>query len=100
MPWDVAQTTLDVFLDRAGLREYLKSLRENYTLFAPQNIAWDAAFYKENLDCTTDFYVTSACTSKEDLMTATNLRELLMNHGVFQPSCLTTKQNMPDVPAW
>lgn len=86
MAWGIVQTTLDALLNHAGLGDYLKSFRDNYTLFAPQNAAWDAAFYKESLDCTTDYYVTSTCDSMEDLLTATNLKDILLNHGVSHQS--------------
>lgn len=84
----VVQTTLDTLLDRAGLRDYLRSLRDNYTLFAPQNTAWDAAFYTESLDCTADYYVTAACDSQDDLQSATNLKEILLNHGMYELACM------------
>ncbi|BDA44986.1 Glutamyl-tRNA(Gln) amidotransferase subunit A [Coccomyxa sp. Obi] len=75
-------TTLDILLDHAGLRDNLRSSRDNYTLFAPHDAAWDAAFYKESLDCTADFYVTSPCSSIQDMLSATNLRQILLNHVV------------------
>ena len=78
---NVAQTTLDVLLDHAGLRDYLRSSRDNYTLFAPHDAAWTAALFKESLDCTSDFYVTSPCSSIQDVLSATNLRQILLSHG-------------------
>lgn len=78
------QTILDALLSRAGMRSALQSTGEsNYTLFAPNDIAWAAALYTDSLDCTTDYYVTAPCDSMQDVMTSTNLKHIVSSHGAY-----------------
>ena len=78
---DAVQTILDALLDSAGLKEFLRSSDGNYTILAPQNSAWSQALSQETMDCTTDFYITSECDNFQDLLTATNLRDILLSHS-------------------
>ncbi|CAK0784217.1 hypothetical protein CVIRNUC_007421 [Coccomyxa viridis] len=75
-------TILDALLDSAGLKEFLRSSDGNYTILAPQNSAWSQALSLETLDCTTDYYITSECDDFQDLLTATNLKDILLSHIV------------------
>jgi hypothetical protein len=85
------QTTLDALLTTAGLRDVLQMSTNNYTLFAPTNVAWTAAMYAGSVDCTSDYYITAACESTQDLLTATNLKDILLSHGGHErpPTCVS-----------
>ena len=80
---DAVQTILDALLDSAGLKEFLRSSDGNYTILAPQNSAWSQALSLETLDCTTDYYITSECDDFQDLLTATNLKDILLSHSAL-----------------
>ena len=75
------QTFLDALLDSTGLKDTLGSTDGNYTILAPENSAWSEAFTQDTLDCTADYYITSECDEIQDLLTATNLGDILLSHG-------------------
>ncbi len=75
------QTFLDALLDSTGLKDTLGSSDGNYTILAPENSAWSGALMQDTLDCTADYYITSECDDIQDLLTATNLRDILLSHG-------------------
>jgi hypothetical protein len=87
------QTTMDFLLQNAGLRGYLQNTTGgNFTLFAPSDAAWAASIAKASLTCTYDFYVTTDCDTLQDLATATNLQQTLLDHGAhpshaLRPQC-------------
>jgi uncharacterized surface protein with fasciclin (FAS1) repeats len=75
------QTFLDALLDSTGLKDTLGSSNGNYTILAPENSAWSQALTQGTLDCTADYYITRECDDIQDLLTATNLRDILLSHG-------------------
>lgn len=77
----VMQTIFDALLESTGLKDTLRSSDGNYTILAPQNSAWSQALMQNTLDCTTDFYISSECDDIQDLLTATNLKDILLSHS-------------------
>ena len=75
------QTFFDALLESTGLKDTLRSNDDNYTILAPHNSAWSQALSQSTLDCTTDYYITSECDEIQDLLTATNLKDILLSHG-------------------
>ena len=87
------QTTLDWLLDSAGLTSYLRSSSSgggggNFTLFAPTDAAWADGIRKADIECTFEYYVTTDCDSLQGLSSATNLRQILLNHGAPSSSSM------------
>ena len=76
-----AQTFFDALLESTGLKDTLKNGDGNYTILAPHNSAWSQALTQNTLDCTADFYITSECNDIQDLLTATNLKDILLGHS-------------------
>ena len=75
------QTFFDALLESTGLKDTLRNGGGNYTILAPHNSAWSQALVQNTLDCTTDFYITSECNNIQDLLTATNLKDILLSHS-------------------
>ena len=75
------QTFFDALLESTGLKDTLRNGDGNYTILAPHNSAWSQALIQNTLDCTTDFYITSECNDIQDLLTATNLKDILLGHS-------------------
>ncbi len=76
-----AQTFFDALLESTGLKDTLRNGDGNYTILAPHNSAWSQALIQNTLDCTTDFYITSECNDIQNLLTATNLKDILLSHS-------------------
>ncbi|CAL5229954.1 g13383 [Coccomyxa viridis] len=75
-------TFFDALLESTGLKDTLRNGDGNYTILAPHNGAWSQALIQNTLDCTTDFYITSECNDIQNLLTATNLKDILLSHIV------------------
>eukprot|EP00884_Botryococcus_braunii_P023682 jgi/Botrbrau1/9999/Bobra.0012s0088.1 len=76
-----------------GLSNMLQDDNATWTLFVPQNEAWTTAFQLSEISCTKASYYNSPCTNPDQLLQATNLRQLLLNHIVRGPFDL---RSLPD----
>lgn len=74
----------------AGLSNMLQDDNVTWTLFAPRTDAWTRTLEDGDLTCTKDSYHDSACATPDQLLKATNLRQILLNHSTMSQGALSS----------
>lgn len=76
--------TVSIFYSavQAAMLEGYISEAKNMTMFVPSNAAFERVFDSQTLTCVHNYYLAKPCTSLQQLLQSTNLRQLLLNHVV------------------